>query len=184
MDAKSDTLYVGAMDRVFRLGLGNINRSRCEESLPLEANNVNQCISKGKSGHYDCRNHVRVIQPIEGNKLYVCGTNAHQPKDWVINSNLTHSMDTYPGIGNAVAKCPFDPEDNSTAIWVEDGNPGGLPALYSGSVAEFTKADTVIFRSDLYNTSTGQKVHAFKRTIKYDSKWLDSEYCISSFSNT
>lgn len=35
--------------------------------------------------HYDCRNHVRVIQPIgDGTQLYICGTNAHNPKDWVI----------------------------------------------------------------------------------------------------
>lgn len=60
----------------------------------------------------------------------------------------------------------------------EKGNPGGLPGLYSGSAAEFTKADTVIFRTDLYNLTTGQKVYPFKRTIKYDSKWLDSEYSI------
>ncbi len=58
----------------------------------------------------------------------------------------------------------------------EHGNPGGLPGLYSGTVAEFTKADTVIFRTNLYNLTTGQSVHPFKRTIKYDSKWLDSTY--------
>ena len=61
-------------------------------------------------------------------------------------------------------------------ICLEQGNPGGLPGLYSGSVAEFTKADTVIFRTDLYNVTTGHKVHPFKRTIKYDSKWLDSKF--------
>ena len=34
---------------------------------------------------FDCRNHVRVIQPMEnGNRLYICGTNAHNPKDYVI----------------------------------------------------------------------------------------------------
>jgi len=32
----------------------------------------------------------------------------------------------YPGIGDGTAKCPFDPEDNSTAVWVENGNPGDL----------------------------------------------------------
>lgn len=38
---------------------------------------------------YDCRNHVRVIQPMgDGSRLYVCGTNAHNPKDWVINVSL------------------------------------------------------------------------------------------------
>ena len=63
----------------------------------------------------------------------------------------------------------------------EQGNPGGLPGLYSGTVAEFTKADTVIFRSDLYNVTTGQKIHHFKRTIKYDAKWLDKPHFVGSF---
>lgn len=124
--------------------------------------------------------------------------------------------------------------DNSTAIYVEEGNPGGLPGLvsnyvlnvsctarermearrthkaiafnklnkisqhptqtldssfllslylflshthtqYSGTNAEFTKADTVIFRTDLYNTSAKRLEYKFKRTLKYDSKWLDSK---------
>lgn len=47
---------------------------------------------------------------------------------------------------------------------------------YSGTNAEFTKADTVIFRADLYEMSSGKKMYNFKRTLKYDSKWLDSEY--------
>lgn len=47
---------------------------------------------------------------------------------------------------------------------------------YSGTNAEFTKADTVIFRTDLYNMSSGKKEYNFKRTLKYDSIWLDSKY--------
>jgi len=35
------------------------------------------------------------------------------------------------GVGLGIAKCPYDPLDNSTAIYVEDGNPGGLPGLVS-----------------------------------------------------
>lgn len=49
---------------------------------------------------------------------------------------------------------------------------------YSGTNAEFTKADAVIFRSDIYNVTSGRKEFNFKRTLKYDSKWLDSKYCI------
>lgn len=91
---------------------------------------------------------------------------------------MTHlSRNTFvPGIGLGIAKCPYDPADNSTAVWVEKGNPGDLPGLYSGTNAEFTKADTVIFRTDLYNLTTGRKEFNFKRTLKYDSKWLDSKY--------
>lgn len=93
-------------------------------------------------------------------------------------SNLTHlpRHEFVPGVGMGIAKCPYDPADNSTAVWVEKGNPGDLPALYSGTNAEFTKADTVIFRTDLYNLTTGRRAFSFKRTLKYDSKWLDSEY--------
>lgn len=64
---------------------------------------------------------------------------------------------------------------------LDKGNPGDLPGLYSGSVAEYSKADTVIFRTDLFNLQTGEKVYPFKRTIKYDSKWLDSKLQLLCF---
>ncbi|KAF7399723.1 hypothetical protein HZH68_008315 [Vespula germanica] len=154
------------------------------DALNLEPSNVANCVSKGKSEHFDCRNHIRVIQPMgDGNRLYMCGTNAHSPKDWVIYSNLTHlpRHEFVPGVGMGIAKCPYDPADNSTAVWVEKGNPGDLPALYSGTNAEFTKADTVIFRTDLYNLTTGRKAFSFKRTLKYDSKWLDKPNFVGSY---
>ncbi|XP_056647935.1 semaphorin-2A isoform X1 [Diorhabda sublineata] len=185
LDSKGETLYVGAMDRVYRLNLSNINQSSCErDALNLEPTNVASCVSKGKSEHFDCRNHIRVIQSMgDGSRLYVCGTNAHNPKDWVINANLTHlPRNTFvPGIGMGIAKCPYDPADNSTAVWVEKGNPGDLAGLYSGTNAEFTKADTVIFRTDLHNLTTGRKEYSFKRTLKYDSKWLDKPNFVGSF---
>lgn len=34
---------------------------------------------------------------------------------------------------------------------------------------------SVIFRTDIYNLTSGRKEYNFKRTLKYDSKWLDSE---------
>ncbi|XP_065224018.1 semaphorin-2A isoform X2 [Planococcus citri] len=185
LDERRDNLYVGAMDRVFRLNLSNISHSSCErDSLTLEPNNVINCISRGKSENFDCHNHIRVIQPMgDGSRLYVCGTNAHNPKDWVVYSNLTHlpRHEHVPGIGSGVAKCPYDPNDNATAIWVEKGNPGELPALYSGTIAEFTKADTVIFRTDLHNLTTGRTAFSYKRTLKYDSKWLDKPDFVGSY---
>lgn len=55
------------------------------DTLLLEASNVARCVSKGKSEPFECRNHIRVLQPLgDGERLYVCGTNAHSPKDWVV----------------------------------------------------------------------------------------------------
>lgn len=46
--------------------------------------------------HFDCRNHIRVIQPMsDGNRLYICGTNAHSPKDWVIYVSISHSLSAF-----------------------------------------------------------------------------------------
>lgn len=41
-----------------------------------------------------------------------------------------------PGIGLGIGKCPYDPADNSTAVYVENGNPFGLPALVSKAETE------------------------------------------------
>jgi len=185
LDESRNTLYVGAMDRLYKVNLSNVSSTSCEyDSLLLEPSNTAQCISKGKSEKFDCRNHIRVIQPIgNGDRLYVCGTNAHNPRDQVVYANLTNlgRHEYVAGIGNGIAKCPFDPEDNSTAVWVENGNPGELPALYSGTNAEFTKADTVIFRTDLYDLGSGRREYGFKRTIKYDSHMLDKPDFVGSY---
>lgn len=185
MDESRDTLYVGGMDRIIKVNLANVSATNCDtDTLLFEPTNVGSCVSKGKSEHYDCRNHIRVIQSIgNGERLYVCGTNAHNPIDRILYANLTGLArhDRVPGIGNGIAKCPFDPEDNSTAVWVEHGNPGDLPALYSGTNAEFTKADSVIFRTDLLNPITGAREYNYKRTIKYDSHMLDKPDFVGSY---
>lgn len=119
----------------------------------------------------------------QSDRLYVCGTNAYNPRDYLVfaynmslggengNSGQVHGV----GSGPAQAECPFDPDDNSTAIWVERGNPSDAPGLYTGTATDFNKADPLIFRTELYNQSNGFKLHEAKRTTKYDSKWLDSK---------
>jgi hypothetical protein len=56
-----DTLYVGAMDRLIRVSsASNLSATDCEmDSIYMEATNVANCVSKGKSRDYDCRNHIR-----------------------------------------------------------------------------------------------------------------------------
>ena len=64
---------------------------------------------------------------------------------------------------------------------MKTGNPGGHPALYSGTNAEFTKADAVIFRGDIFDENTGRREYTFKRTIKYDSHMLDKPDFVGSY---
>ncbi|XP_055338493.1 semaphorin-2A-like [Paramacrobiotus metropolitanus] len=183
LDSHSSTLFVGGMNHMFKLNLDNINASSCH-SPKFEPDFRRRCENIiGKSKHFHCQNHIRVIQPLaKGQYLYVCGTNAYRPKDWIAHSgNLTEVQGiSFPGIGDGIAKCPFDPEDNSTAVWVEHGNPGNYPALYSGTVADVSRADHLIFRSDLYD-SRSTLAHSYLRSIEYDTKWLDTPQFVGSY---
>ena len=91
------------MDRVIRVNLGNVSATSCDyDSLLLEASNVAACVAKGKSESFDCRNHIRVIQPIgTGDRLYICGTNAHNPQVglsacalFLAGRNFSHNMNS------------------------------------------------------------------------------------------
>ena len=53
--------------------------------------------------------------------------------------------------------------------------------MYSGTNAEFTKADAVIFRGDIFDENTGRREYTFKRTIKYDSHMLDKPDFVGSY---
>ncbi|OQV16107.1 Semaphorin-2A [Hypsibius exemplaris] len=182
LDGHSNTLFVGAMNHLFKLNLENINSSSCH-TPKFEPDFRRRCESIGKSRHYHCQNHIRVVQPLlKGQYLYICGTNAFRPKDWIVHAGNLSEVQGYsfPGIGDGIAKCPFDPDDNSTAVWVENGNPGNYPALYSGTVADVSKADHLIFRSDLYD-SRSTVAHPYLRSIEYDTKWLNGPNFVGSF---
>ena len=92
LDQENNELYIGAMDRIIKVpNLFNISQTDCtKDSMILEPDNVPNCASRGKDMDFECRNHIRVIQKIDENRLYICGTNAHSPKDLVIYNNLTH----------------------------------------------------------------------------------------------
>lgn len=57
----------------------------------FEINCINDCFII-RLQNFDCRNHIRVIQSIgDGSRIYVCGTNAHSPKDYVIYVSIYDS---------------------------------------------------------------------------------------------
>ncbi|XP_040568273.1 semaphorin-2A [Lepeophtheirus salmonis] len=184
LDEKRGVLYVGGMDVLIRGNANNISLTSCStDILRMDPDKVDSCVGRGKSSEFQCRNHIRVIEVIDDDRIYVCGSNAHHPLDEVLYANLTRlgRHEFYPGIGDGIAKCPYDPDDNSTAIWVTSGNPGELPAIYSATNAEFTKADTVIFRGDIFDPVSNRREYTYKRTIKYDSYMLDKPDFVASF---
>ena len=67
LDETAQALYIGGMDRLIKVThLNNISLTNCEgqDVMRLEADNVANCVSRGKSEEFDCKNHIRVIQAI------------------------------------------------------------------------------------------------------------------------
>ncbi|XP_077288843.1 semaphorin-2A-like [Arctopsyche grandis] len=155
------------MDHIFRLNLSDISQSKCEkDSLYLEATDVATCLISGKSEEYECKNHIRVIESIGEDLLYVCGTNANNPRDLIIYKSLKHLPRHvhYGHVGSGAGRCPGDPSHRSASLWV--GEP--TSALFAGTHSDSSLADRLLIRWDLRPGTSG-----YKRTARYNTKWLD-----------
>jgi hypothetical protein len=77
-------------------------------------------------------------------------------------ANLTHlpRSEFVPGIGLGVGKCPYDPIDNSTAIYVEKGNPGGFPAL--------VRDENITFFFPMTSSTLQRLSHLYLTCLRYE----------------
>ncbi|KPP70144.1 semaphorin-5B-like, partial [Scleropages formosus] len=120
------------------------------------------CQSKGKT-EVECQNYIRVLL-INGKQLFTCGTNAFMP---ICTTRQVGNMSRVLDKVNGVARCPYDPRHNSTAVMTEKGE------LYAATVIDFSGRDPVIYRS-LGNMPP-------LRTAQYNSKWLNEPHFISAY---
>uniref|UniRef100_A0A672IER4 Semaphorin-2A n=1 Tax=Salarias fasciatus TaxID=181472 RepID=A0A672IER4_SALFA len=143
MDVNRNQLIVGARNFLFRLSLNNASLIQATEWAPDEETK-RSCQSKGLI--------------YLGRTLFTCGTNAFTPV--CVTSQV---LDTV----NGVARCPYDPRHNSTAMVTERGE------LYAATVIDFSGRDPVIYRS-LGNMPP-------LRTAQYNSKWLNEPHFLSVY---
>lgn len=113
---------------------------------------VKMCVVKG-TPEENCQNYIRILVKSEPNNLYVCATNAFKPmcRNYTVHVGNYTLMEEKGG----QAKCPYDPQHNSTFVYV-DGE------LYTGTVADFAGMDPIIYREPL-------------QTEQYDSMSLNGE---------
>nr|XP_023682681.1 semaphorin-5B isoform X1 [Paramormyrops kingsleyae] len=161
LDLTRNQLIVGARNYLFRLTLSNISLIQATEWGPDE-DTRRSCQSKGKT-EVECQNYIRVLL-INGKRVFTCGTNAFLPVCTTRQvGNLSRVLDRV----NGVARCPYDPRHNSTAVVTEKGE------LYAATVIDFSGRDPVIYRS------LGSMPPL--RTAQYNSKWLNEPHFISAY---
>ncbi|KAK6188942.1 hypothetical protein SNE40_005016 [Patella caerulea] len=182
VDSQSGSLYVGSMNHVYSLGLTDISDKLKikKQDLSPKSKDVRRCYIQGKNEMPDCQSHVKFIATniSAPNTLFVCATGAYHPKSYQIN--IQYNRLSIQSESSGIGMCPYDPFDNATAVLVESDNPGNVPALYSGTVTDFIKADPVIFRPALYHRNRTQSA-AYVRTLRNDHKWLNEPQFVGSF---
>ncbi|XP_051960244.1 semaphorin-4D-like [Xyrauchen texanus] len=147
-------LYVGAREVIYELNMNNVSIKSNQLLWKVPENDMSLCILKGKSKEMECRNYIRVLQVLDKDSLYVCGTHAFQPLcDYLSLDNFTLQNRMEDGRG----KCSFDPAQSFTTVMV-DGE------LYSGTAYNFLGSEPIISR---YSQS-----QSLLRT-EYSTSWLN-----------
>ncbi|XP_073087639.1 semaphorin-5B isoform X2 [Manis javanica] len=161
LDPSRNQLIVGARNYLFRLSLANVSLLQATEWASNE-DTRRSCQSKGKTEE-ECQNYVRVLI-VAGRKVFLCGTNAFSP---VCSSRQVGNLSRTVEKINGVARCPYDPRHNSTAVVSSQGE------LYAATVIDFSGRDPAIYRS----LGSGPPL----RTAQYNSKWLNEPNFVAAY---
>ncbi|KAI5612783.1 semaphorin-4D, partial [Silurus asotus] len=154
LNEERGALYVGAREAIFHLDINDISVKNNQVLWKVPANDMRLCTLKGKSEETDCRNYIRVLQVLDEEHLYVCGTHAFQPLcDYLSLKDFTLMKKQDDGRG----KCSFDPTQSFTTVMV-DGE------LYSGTAYNFLGSEPIISRFSRPQT--------LLRT-QYSTSWLN-----------
>uniref|UniRef100_A0A8C5EVK8 Semaphorin-3C n=1 Tax=Gouania willdenowi TaxID=441366 RepID=A0A8C5EVK8_GOUWI len=154
LSEEHDALYVGAREAIFELSKRNVTLRNNKVQWTVAEDPMTMCTLKGKSKERDCLNYIRVLQLVDAERLYVCGTHAFQPQCDYLNL-ADFSLAGRPEDGRG--KCSFDPTQSFTTVMV-DGE------LYSGTAYNFLGSEPIISR---YSPS-----QSLLRT-EYSTSWLN-----------
>ncbi|TKR93923.1 hypothetical protein L596_008289 [Steinernema carpocapsae] len=164
--ADGESLMVGARDAVYNLSISSVEPQHIINWTSPEPTVV-ECQMKGKS-HEECHNYIRVMVKTNDGRALICGTNAFAPKcrEYEYSSDGSFQMRRQFD-GQAIS--PYDPHDNSTAVFLSDTN-----EIFAGTVSDFAGNDPLIYRKQLNNEKS-------LRTQRDDFKILDAPNFVSSF---
>ncbi|XP_037562705.1 semaphorin-1A isoform X3 [Dermacentor silvarum] len=164
LEQDGHNLLVGARNVVYNISLASLELQKKLEWFS-ESKDIDMCKLKGKTEEA-CQNYIRVLARKSETVIFVCGTNSYKPRcrDYVISPDGEYSVkEQVPGEG----LCPFDPKNNSTAIFAGPLSRRTDGDLYVATVGQLSGADPLIYRKPL-------------RTEPFDLKHLNAPNFVSS----
>ncbi|XP_004930153.1 semaphorin-1A [Bombyx mori] len=135
LDRDDFSIIVGGRNTVYNLSLYDLSEN-VDQRLEWQSTEAHKelCQLKGKSPD-ECQNYPRIAVRAHG-RFLVCGTNAFKPQCRRYGRHPPYRhIDEFDGSG----RCPYDPQHNSTSVFV-DGQ------LYTATAADFSGTDPLIYR--------------------------------------
>ncbi|TKR59254.1 hypothetical protein L596_028954 [Steinernema carpocapsae] len=180
VDAKSASLYVGARDHIFRLWIYNINDTSSESlytvrELKADPEEAAECERSGNTVS-ECASWLRLLFVQSDGSLLACTSQAMRPHIAKLDALTMRDRETPQSV---IGVCSPHHHINTTAVFVEFGNPDGLPTIYSGIRTGLSLENHLIYRPPL--VFNNKEVHSSMRTIYTDSKWLNEPQFVGSF---
>ncbi|XP_018331529.1 semaphorin-1A [Agrilus planipennis] len=160
LNIDNDSVLIGGRNAIYNLSIYDLSERKSRRIVWHSSEADSQlCILKGKTDD-DCQNYIRIWFQVDNGVTLICGTNSYKPlcRHYKHNNGVFMVRNEIDGKG----KCPFDPNDNSTAIFSKGH-------LYTATVADFSAADPLIYREP-------------QRTETSDLKQLNAPDFISSIS--
>lgn len=137
-----------------------------------------ECLKMGNSER-DCDFWIKQIFIKSNGDLLFCSSQSMKPQLGLVDGNsLLDKQELHTQIGI----CSQHEGLNTTAIYVEEGNPNGLPAIYSGIRTGLSLENQLIYRPPLMNLEGNREIYPALRTPIYDSNWLNEPQFVGSFS--
>ncbi|XP_077513121.1 semaphorin-2A-like [Amblyomma americanum] len=193
LDEAGGRLFVGAMDHLFKLQLDDISRMPVMELLlPAPQSSVNSCtmLGGGPLGpQVECRNHIRVIQPIgNGSTLYVCGTNSRDPTDWQVRAmdlSLIPVAEQVPIMesnmtGRAEGRCSYFVSQDATSLWLDDAPEKNSSCVVS--LWPLKRGGHAIYRAAIPQPGTNTALHNYLLTDTTNTAVLNEPRTVGALS--
>ncbi|XP_074600283.1 semaphorin-1A-like isoform X2 [Brevipalpus obovatus] len=139
-----DNLLVGSQNALFNLSLPDLKELKRLEWRTSERDRSTCSIKTASQTR--CENFIRVITVTKDNSLFICGTHGLKPKCREYESR----PDGYSSLReiSGEAMCPVDPDQNSTAIMIENHLYAATPTDRAGAMYSISRLPLQTRQSD------------------------------------
>ncbi|KAM8838404.1 semaphorin-4E-like [Synchiropus picturatus] len=133
-----DLLVVGASGMLYALHLNDISKKNDSVKWDVTPQQVLKCEAKTMHAASDCRNQIKTLLKTQDDRMFVCGTNALDPRcDHMsyVDGKLTLEGKAERG----TYMCPSDPSESSASLMIGNDVYSATESVFSRSPPNFVR---------------------------------------------